>query len=218
MPLPPFPADFRLFLASASPRRRELLAAAGLPFEVVSTEAEEASGGMEPSRLAEENALRKARSAHTPDDTSAGVFVLGADTLVVVGGGLILGKPSGPLEARAMLESLSGMEHEVVTGVALVRTTRGGSRAAAEGGECHLGSAATVVRMRALNLAEVDAYIASEEWRDKAGGYAVQGLAALVVDGVEGDYSNVVGLPLSLVGSLLRDAGFDPVARRWSHG
>lgn len=217
MPLPPFPPDFRLLLASASPRRQELLAAAGLPFQVVPTEAEETSGGMEPPRLAEENALRKARSAHTPEDTPAGVFVLGADTLVVVGG-RILGKPSGPVEARAMLESLSGMEHEVVTGVALVRTACGGSRAAAVGGECHLGSAATVVRMRALDLAEVDAYIASEEWRDKAGGYAVQGLAALVVEGVEGDYSNVVGLPLSLVGSLLRRAGFDPVARRWSHG
>lgn len=217
MPLPPFPTDFRLLLASASPRRRELLAAVGLPFEVVPTDAEEVSGGPEPRRLAEENALRKARSAQTPEDTPAGVFVLGADTLVVAGG-RILGKPSGPVEARFMLESLSGMEHEVVTGVALVRTARGGRCAAAVGGECHLGSAATVVRMRALSLAEMDAYIASEEWRDKAGGYAVQGLAALMVEAVEGDYSNVVGLPLSLVGSLLRKAGFDPVARRWSHG
>ncbi|MHB8870407.1 MAG: Maf family protein [Thermoleophilia bacterium] len=217
MTSPPFPADFLLLLASASPRRRELLAAAGLPFRVIPTEAEEVSAGMEPVRLAQENALRKARGAQIPEGTPAGAFLLGADTVVAVGE-RILGKPTGPADARTMLETLAGREHEVVTGVALLRTGGGGVAAEPVGRACHLGSAVTAVRMRALTAEEIDAYVASEEWRDKAGGYAVQGLASLMVEDVRGDYSTVVGLPLSLVGRLLREAGFDPVARRWLKG
>lgn len=215
MTVPPFPEDFRLLLASASPRRRDLLGAVGLPFTVVESTAVEVSGGMEPRALAEENALRKARGARLPEEAAAGTFVLGADTLVVAGS-RILGKPTGPADARTMLESLSGKEHEVVTGVALVAAPLPGRGREEDGGERHVGSAVTVVRMRALAVPEIDAYIASEEWRDKAGGYAVQGLAALLVEEVRGDYSNVVGLPLSLVGSLLRRAGIDPLTRRWS--
>lgn len=174
---------------------------------------------MEARPLAEENALRKARGARVPEDTTAGTFVLGADTLVVAGP-RILGKPSGPAEARAMLESLAGRDHEVVTGVALVAVPRvAGSPGTGEvGGEHSVGSAVTVVRMRALSPAEIDAYIASGEWRDKAGGYAVQGLASLLVEEIRGDYTNVVGLPLSLVGALLRQGGFDPLTRRWLRG
>lgn len=212
-----FPGDFTLLLASASPRRRELLAAVGIPFRVVPSGAEEITGGMEPRRLAEENALRKARAARIPDDAPAGAFVLGADTLVVVAG-RILGKPSGPVEARSMLEALSGKEHEVVTGVALTRVSAREGPERAAGGPSGIGSAVTVVRMRSIPPAEADAYLASEEWRDKAGGYAVQGLAALLVEEIRGEYSNVVGLPLTLVGRLLREAGFDPVTRRWSTG
>lgn len=214
MALPPFPPDFRLYLASASPRRRELLAAAGIPFEVVSAVTDEELEGADPARLAETNALGKARAARLPSGAPAGAFVLAADTLVVVEG-RILGKPEDPEEARAMLDALAGRTHEVVTGVALLRTAPGEDGAAAPAGECHLGSATTEVRMRTLTAAEAEAYVASGEWADKAGGYAVQGLASLLVEEIRGEYANVVGLPVVLVGGLMRAAGFDLVTRRW---
>jgi septum formation protein len=196
-------------LASSSPRRRDLLAAAGIPFETVPSEAEEATGGSDPRRLVQLNALAKARGARLPAGTREGTFVLGADT-VVVEGGSILGKPADADEAADMLRRLSGEEHHVVTGVALLRV-------GAEGAARELvGASVTAVRFRPLSGAEIEAYLVSDEWRGKAGAYAIQGLASLFVQGIEGDHSNVVGLPLSLVGELLRAAGYDPVRRVWS--
>ncbi len=165
-------------------------------------------GGSDPRRLVEHNALAKARGARLPGGTREGTFVLGADT-VVVEGGSILGKPADADEAADMLRRLSGAEHHVVTGVALLRVGAGGTAREL------VGASVTAVRFRRLSGAEIEAYLASDEWRGKAGAYAIQGLASLFVQGIEGDHSNVVGLPLSLVGEMLRAAGFDPVRRVW---
>jgi len=209
MPLPTYPEDFRLLLASSSPRRRELLIAAGIPFETVSTDAVEEDIGTDPRRLAEQNALRKARGARLPAGLHTKVFVLGADTVVVVGG-RILGKPGDAGEAGDMLRRLSAVEHHVVTGVALIELGVDGEVAREL-----VGASVTAVRFRSLSVGEIDAYLLSEEWRGKAGAYAIQGLASLFAEGIEGDHSNIVGLPLSLLGELLREAGFDPVRRVW---
>lgn len=208
MSLPRYPEDFLLLLASSSPRRQALLAAAGIPFTTVPSDAEEAIEGSDPRRLAEDNALAKARGARIPSRAAAGTFVLGADT-VVVADGLVLGKPGDADEAKGMLSRLSGGEHHVITGVALLRIGDGG--AARE----LVGASVTAVRFRHLAEAQIHAYLQSDEWQDKAGAYAIQGSASLFVEGVVGDHSNVVGLPLSLVDVLLREAGFDPVLRTW---
>ncbi len=202
------PHDFRLLLASSSPRRRDLLTAAGIPFETVPSEVEEATGGLDPRDLVQLNALAKARGARLPAGTAEGTFVLGADT-VVVKGRSILGKPADADEAADMLRRLSGAEHHVITGVALLRVGTGGTAREL------VGASVTAVRFRPLSGGEIEAYLASEEWRGKAGAYAIQGLASLFVQGIEGDHSNVVGLPLGLVAELLRAAGFDPVRRVW---
>lgn len=195
-------------MASSSPRRQALLAAAGIPFTTVSSQAEETTAGADPRRLAEENALAKARGAHLPSEPAAGTFVLGADT-VVVADGTVLGKPADADEAKDMLTRLSAGEHHVVTGVALLRFEAGGAPREL------VGASVTAVRFRHLADAEIHAYLQSDEWQDKAGAYAIQGSASLFVEGIVGDYSNVVGLPLSLVGRLLREAGFDPLLRVW---
>jgi len=124
-------------------------------------------------------------------------MVLGADTIVVVDGE-ILGKPGDDEEARAMLRRLSGRDHEVWTGVALAVRAEGAEP------ELHSRSCRTLVRFRALTDAEIDAYVASGEPADKAGAYGIQGGAAAFVESIEGDYDNVVGLPLATVRDLLR--------------
>lgn len=187
----------RLVLASASPRRADLLRQAGLDFEVLAADVDES---FDPARDAEEVArelaLRKARAV--ADGLGAEpARVLGGDTLVVLDGPRFLGKPSGEDEARAMLEALSASTHRVVTGVAVVATGPDGPReeAAAE---------VTWVTMRAITPAEVDGYLASGEWRGKAGGYAIQETADRFVTGLDGGgFDNVVGLPVALTLELL---------------
>lgn len=145
----------------------------------------------------EQRALAAARAkAHGVGATHAGV-VIGADTIVVAGGS-ILGKPGSGDEARAMLEILSGREHEVITGVCVLRTDSRAERTAVE---------RTTVRFRALSPDEIDAYLAFGEYADKAGAYGIQGRAAAFVDWICGDYSNVIGLPLSRLVLLLREVG-----------
>ncbi len=136
---------------------------------------EEVTAG-EPRAVVVENALRKARAV-------AGELVLGADTAVVVGGEL-LGKPADDAQAEAFLRALAGREHQVWSGIALV--AGGHERTAAE---------ATTVSFRALGSPEIAWYLATEEWRERAGGYAIQGRGAALVERIEGDYLNVVGLP-----------------------
>jgi len=191
-----------LILASASPRRADLLAAAGYPFRVRPVEIDEAPRDGESARayvlrLAKEKAAAAAVVAD-PDDV-----VLAADTTVVIDG-QILGKPADDADARRMLTMLSGRIHDVLTGVVLRR----------EGREVS-GVAATRVQFLRITPEEIGWYVASGEPRDKAGAYAVQGLASRFVEEIHGSYANVVGLPISLVHVLLRElagGGVEPRA------
>ena len=188
-------ARARILLASASPRRRELLAGAGLEFEVRPTDVpEDLPPGIEPEAAAVVLAERKALAARA----SSADFVLAADTIVAVGAEL-LGKPSDPADARQMLERLSGSRHKVITGVCVRRTSDGRTASAFE---------RTFVTMRAIAPAEIEAYVASGEWEGKAGGYAIQETADRFVTRLEeGGFDNVVGLPVGLALDLLARLG-----------
>ena len=178
-----------LVLASASPRRVALLRQVGAEFTVVDPGPDRAwPGQAEPRHGVRALALDKAKrvAASRPN-----VLVLGADT-VVVARGVRLGKPRDLAEARAMLAKLQGRKHEVWTGLALLH--RGEQRTAAE---------CTVVRMAKLDKREIEDYLAAGESLDKAGAYGIQGLAGQFVRGIEGDYANVVGLPLARLRTLL---------------
>ena len=209
---PAFPSDFRLILASQSPRRHSLLRDVGVPFTVVTSRAEERLTGGDAVSLAEANAVAKVQGASLPAGLEAGAFVLGTDTLVTVDGA-VLGKPASAEEAVAMLAALSGRTHQVVSGVALARTAA--PDAGRQFAEFRVASAVTEVTFLALEAAQIEAYVASEEWKGKAGAYAVQGSAGLFVSAVRGEYSNVVGLPLCLLARLFRESGFDLVCREW---
>jgi septum formation protein len=175
-----------LVLASSSPQRRAILTRLGVRFSVRPSGASELSEG-EPGALAEENALRKACAAHMPGVSEV---VLGCDTLVALDGA-IYGKPADENAARVTLGALSGRTHEVVSGLALLM-------AEGESQPCERTAIArTAVTFRALTEEMLDWYLATGEWRGRAGGYAIQGAGAALVRGVEGDYENVVGLPLA---------------------
>lgn len=190
----------RLILASASPRRAELLRAAGFEFDVFPAEIDETMDVEETPdgyvrRVAQLKAEAIARRA-------PGRVVLGADTVVVVDHE-VLGKPADAADARRMLRRLSGREHVVMTAVCLVDPfAREGASKPVE-----TRVARTTVEFGPLSGAEIDWYIASGEPMDKAGAYAVQGLASRFVTRVEGSYSNVVGLPVAVVYDLCRGAG-----------
>jgi septum formation protein len=182
----------RLVLASASPRRREILAALGVDFEVVPPTVDELTAGAGPEQLVVENARRKANAGLTLSGAGEGDAVIGVDTEVVLEGRL-LGKAGDIDGARERLEALSGRTHEVLSGLVVLRPGAGESS----------GVARSLVSFEALDEGTLDLYLASGEWRDRAGAYAIQGLGALLVAKVEGDFSNVVGLPLRLLFSLL---------------
>lgn len=192
-----------LVLASASPRRAELLRQVGIDFEVrVSRVAEDADeGGLTPAQVAVEHARAKAMDVA---GRSPGRLVLGADTVVVLGG-QVLGKPAGPDEAREMLGRLSGRAHEVITAVALAL----GDDPPRVVADDHV---ATEVVFRALDEGEIERYVATGEPLDKAGAYGIQGRGAVLVRRVAGCYFNVVGLPLSRTWEMLREAGRGPDA------
>ena len=183
-----------LVLASASPRRRELLGRLGIPFEQRAVDADETPRPLEePEALVLRLALLKARSAARP-----GEIALGADTEVAIDGA-VLGKPADDEDARRMLRALSGRAHDVWTGVALVAPS-------ADGPARELARACrTEVRFRELNADEIAAYVASGEAADKAGAYAIQGGASRFVEAIVGELTNVVGLPLPLVSELLAE-------------
>lgn len=206
------PPDFELVLASRSPRRHSLLRDIGLPFTVALSEAAEVTDGRKASALAEANALAKVRGVSLPAGVRRGAFILGSDTVVCVGR-KVMGKPRSGAEAMEMLRALSGRTHRVVSGVALTRTA--GAVVGEGREETRVASAVTRVTFARLEAAQIEAYVAGGEWRDKAGGYAVQGSAAVFVRGLRGEYSNVVGLPLYLLYSLFRELGFDVVRREW---
>jgi septum formation protein len=179
----------RVLLASASPRRAEILRAVGWPFETLAADIDETMADGESAEGAVERlALGKALAAL---ERQPSPLVLGADTTVVIESE-ILAKPNDDEEARRMLRLLSGRWHDVVTGVALV----------GEGGGRVVAHERTRVRFGPMSDAEIEWYVASGEPMDKAGAYAVQGRAALFIEEIEGDYWNVVGLPIRLVYKL----------------
>jgi len=213
-----FPPDFHLILASQSPRRHSLLRDVGVPFTVAMSSAEEKLTGAEGETLARANAVAKIKAAQLPPDTVPGTFVLGTDTIVTLDG-VAMGKPDSATEAAAILRRLSGRTHQVISGVALARTlpaTPGAGCAGAPSiAEPRVGCATTDVTFLALSDDDIDAYLASGEWKGKAGAYAIQGIAAFFAPEIRGEYSNVVGLPLCLLAQLFRDSGFDLLLRRW---
>jgi septum formation protein len=178
-----------ILLASTSPQRRAILEQLGLPFEIVAPRYEEHDPpDANPVELVREHARGKARSV------AAGAGdrpVLGVDTTVVCAG-RIYGKANGPEDAAEMLDALSGSTHEVVSGLCLVTP-----------GWEELDHEITRVTFRPLTARDIAAYVSSGEWQDRAGAYAIQGLGATLVERIEGDYLNVVGLPAALLVRLL---------------
>jgi septum formation protein len=187
-----------IILASASPRRKELLRLLGLPFAVVPSEYEERLPSSHPDppalavRLATEKALQVARA-------QPHALVLGADTVVALGT-QVYGKPADAADAARILGELSGKTHQVVTGVALVTAGPGTP-------EVRSFFSMTHVTFRELDLVEIAAYVGTQEPMDKAGAYAIQGCGALLIEGIHGDYPNVVGLPLAPLAAQLRSMG-----------
>ena len=193
-----------LVLASASPRRQELLRSAGIAFSVQVANVDETPLASETARecaerLAREKALAVWRTR--PED-----LVLGADTVVVVDGAN-LGKPADAEDAARMLRLLAGRVHEVITGVCVISGAGGQRLEASESAPIlRTASESTRVTMSAISDREIREYVATGEPMDKAGGYAIQGIAGRWIPRIEGDYSNVVGLPVALVYQMLKEA------------
>ncbi len=189
----------RVVLASSSPRRRALLEQIGLNFIVRPSDYEEDMKlDMEPMVLARHLSEGKAKdiaAAHQTED----IVVIGADSIVVCGGS-VLGKPYTPEKAREMLQLLRGKTCQVITGYTLIDCLTG---------EVRSGAKSSNVRMRDYSDEEIDSYIATGEPLDKAGSYALQDKGVLLIDGIEGDYSNVIGLPLTDVALALRELGIE---------
>jgi len=185
-----------LYLASGSPRRRELLTQVGVPFTAISADIDETPLTDEtPSAYVERLARGKAEAGRLRVSAGQDFCVLGADTAVVLDG-KILGKPVDEAEACAMLMMLAGREHEVLTAIAVL-----------DGQRCESHVVRSLVRFRPVTKTEAAAYWASGEPRDKAGGYGIQGLGAVFVTGLTGSYSAVVGLPLCETCELLGHFG-----------
>ena len=171
----------RVVLASRSPQRRAILDQIGVEYDVEVPDVEELQAGP-PHEVALENAFRKASEVAS---RAPGALVLGVDTLVSLGARLY-GKPADEAEARTMLSALAGRRHTVVSGLCLI-----------EEGRARTAAASTVVEFRTFDDGLIDWYVASGEWRERAGAYAIQGRGAALVAGIEGDFLNVVGLPVT---------------------
>jgi len=184
----------RLILASASTGRSELLRRTGIAFEAIPSDCDEATNTTDPEEHVKELALRKAQSvARRVKDA----VVIGADTVVELDGE-ILGKPPGADGAREMLARLAGRTHRLVTGLAIVDSANGFA---------YDGTEQTLVRMRPLSASEIEAYVTSGEPLDKSGAYELQGLGATIIERIEGDFSNVVGLPMAHLARALTQFG-----------
>ena len=185
-----------MILASQSPRRRELLGQMGFSFTVRPAKGEElAHPELTPAQLVEELARQKALEVSA--EAGADDVVVAADTVVAIDG-KVLGKPHDKVHAAQMLSALSGREHTVYTGVAVKR-----------GKTLLVEHEATQVRFRPLTQREIDLYIQTGEPMDKAGAYGIQGFGALLIEGIQGDYYNVMGLPVCRLGGILRQLGVD---------
>ena len=189
-----------IILASQSPRRRELLGQMGLKgFKVTSPDVDEiVDANLHPSMVVEELSLRKAQAvaAHADEDD----LIIAADTVVALEG-TVLGKPADEGDAFTMLSALSGNRHYVYTGVTVIH-----------GDKTVTTHEVTTVSFRELDPQEIDNYIATEEPMDKAGAYAIQGLGALFIDRIDGDYFNVMGLPIYRLGRILAEFDLDLLA------
>ncbi len=177
----------RLILASRSPQRRAILEQLGVAFTVQRPDVQELEDGP-PDEVPVENARRKAQAVAR---RAADVPVLGVDTIVCLGGRLY-GKPAGAGEARATLRALSGQRHTVISGLCLI-----------DGERARTAAARTLVSFRTLGERLIDWYVDSGEWRERAGGYAIQGRGGALVARIEGDYLNVVGLPVATLLELM---------------
>ncbi|MBR4073673.1 MAG: septum formation protein Maf [Clostridia bacterium] len=190
----------KIILASKSPRRKEILENLNINFEIITADTNESSCLTCPEKLVEELALRKAeavknllikKNKFTPDSV-----IIGCDT-VVSKGGKILGKPENRTEAKKMLENLSGSEHKVISGLAVITADK-----------TMLSHEVTKVYFDKLSLEEITAYVATGECDDKAGAYGIQGIAGKFIKGIEGCYFNVVGLPVNLLYRMFKDLKF----------
>lgn len=187
-----------LILASGSPRRRQLLEQLGLTFTVRSSDVDESvSPGLTPAQVVESLSARKGEAV--AQLSQPGDLILSADTVVALEGA-ILGKPRSREEAAAMLSALSGRTHQVYTGVTLLQD-----------GRRLTGHEVTAVTFRPLSPEEIAAYVSTGEPMDKAGAYGIQGLGALLAERLEGDYFNVMGLPLCRLGQMLSRFGVHPL-------
>lgn len=202
----------QIILASASPRRKELLEQIGIEFEICPAKGEEVITKTNPAEVVEELSRQKAEEVavmltaygkeHQELMTPQDILIIGADTVVAVDN-QILGKPKDEEDARRMLRLLSGRAHEVYTGVTLFFIDQSGKMGA------HVFHEATKVFMKELSEQEIERYVATEECMDKAGSYAIQGKCAIYIDKIEGDYNNVVGLPVSRIYRELGQLGID---------
>ena len=185
----------KIILASASPRRKELLEKIGLKFEVEpSNYAEDMHSKLNPDELARAISLGKSRAVASKHKNA---IVIAADTFIVFRG-KIMGKPNTEAEARKMLMALRGKSHSVITGFTILDT---------EENKVLTKSVETVIHIKKLTPKEIDAYVKSKEPLDKAGAYAIQGLGSVIVERIEGDYFNVMGLPLSALAESLTEFG-----------
>ncbi len=190
-----------IILASGSPRRRELLERMGIrEFTVISPDADESlEEGLSPAGQVERLSRRKADAVAA--QAAPGALIIAADTVVALGDA-ILGKPADPSEAFRMLSALSGARHQVYTGVTVARD-----------GKVLTRHEVTSVDFRALTAEEVELYIAAGECMDKAGAYGIQGYGALLIEGISGDYYNVMGLPVACLAQMLKEFGVDCLKR-----
>lgn len=189
----------KLILASASPRRAEILSAAGIQFEIRAPKIDESRlPGESPEKMVERLARAKAEAVARELPPADSAIILGADT-VVVANDEILGKPGNTVTAREMLLKLRGREHRVITGFALLRV---------QDKQIRVGHETTRVWFSSMSDEELDAYAASAEPLDKAGAYAIQGIASRYIPRIEGCYFNVVGLPMARVWQALTDLGW----------
>lgn len=193
----------RLVLASSSPRRKQLIGLLGLPYDIVVKPVDErVAPGIGPEEAVRELALRKARAAFKDiSESNKDSTVIGADTVVVLDGH-ILGKPQDEHDAFHMLCALQGKTHQVYSGVACIDAVTG---------KTAVDHCATAVTLKPLSERQIKRYIQTGEPKDKAGAYGIQGRGAVIVEKIDGDYFNVVGLPLSRLNDMLRAFGFDVI-------
>ena len=191
---------YRIVLASGSPRRKEILAGIGASYDVIVSDCDESTELTDPAELVKELSGRKAEAV--AKNLTGPVIVIGADTVVAYGG-TILGKPKDRADARRMISMLADDTHQVYTGVSLVIKEETGEHREISFAEC------SEVEVDAMTDRQIEEYLDTREGEDKAGSYAVQGIFAVHIKGIKGDYFNIVGLPVAAIYKRLYEIGID---------